>query len=111
VNTAPKIVHIAYEPGVLRIIDQTKLPETVDVLSLTAPAAVADAIREMRVRGAPAIGIAGAYGLAIAALDSAAKADSPDHILPGDLVGSGTRARSRSSDRRQSFVGRERAAQ
>jgi methylthioribose-1-phosphate isomerase len=78
VNTAPKIVHIAYEPGVLRIIDQTKLPETVDVLSLTAPAAVADAIREMRVRGAPAIGIAGAYGLAIAALDAAAKADSPD---------------------------------
>jgi methylthioribose-1-phosphate isomerase len=81
VNTAPKIVHIAYEPGVLRIIDQTKLPETVDVLTLTAPAAVADAIREMRVRGAPAIGIAGAYGLAIAALDAAAKADSPDHFL------------------------------
>ena len=80
-TAAPKIAHIAYEPGVLRIIDQTKLPETVEVLSLTSPAAVAHAIREMRVRGAPAIGIAGAYGLAIMALDAAAKADSPDHFL------------------------------
>jgi len=66
---------------VLRIIDQTKLPETVDVLSLTSTDAVADAIREMRVRGAPAIGIAAAYGLAIAALEASTKADSPDHFL------------------------------
>jgi methylthioribose-1-phosphate isomerase len=73
--------HIAYEPGVLRIIDQTKLPETVEVLSLISPAEVAEAIRTMRVRGAPAIGIAGAYGLAIAALEAAAKADSADRFL------------------------------
>jgi methylthioribose-1-phosphate isomerase len=76
-----KTAHIAYEPGVLRIIDQTKLPETVEVLSLTSPAAVAAAIKEMRVRGAPAIGIAGAYGLAIAALDAAPKADMPERFL------------------------------
>jgi methylthioribose-1-phosphate isomerase len=73
--------HIAYEPGILRLIDQTKLPEAVEVLSLDSPAAVVNAIREMRVRGAPAIGIAGAYGLAIAALGAAQKADSPDHFL------------------------------
>lgn len=72
---------MAYEPGVLRIIDQTKLPESVEILTLTTPAAAAEAIRAMRVRGAPAIGIAGAYGLAIAALDAAAKADSPDRFL------------------------------
>ncbi|MBV8082300.1 MAG: S-methyl-5-thioribose-1-phosphate isomerase, partial [Candidatus Eremiobacteraeota bacterium] len=73
--------HIAYEPGVLRIIDQTKLPESVEVLELRSPESVASAIREMRIRGAPAIGIAGAYGLAIAALDAAAKADSPERFL------------------------------
>ncbi|HME82266.1 MAG TPA: S-methyl-5-thioribose-1-phosphate isomerase [Candidatus Eremiobacteraceae bacterium] len=78
---APRPAHIEYEPGVLRIIDQTKLPEFTEVVSLTTPAAVAEAIREMRVRGAPAIGIAGAYGMAIAALAAAAKADSPDHFL------------------------------
>jgi methylthioribose-1-phosphate isomerase len=81
VTAAPKIAHIAYEPGELRIIDQTKLPETVDVVSLTSPAGVANAIKEMRVRGAPAIGIAGAYGLAIAALEAAPKADSSDRFL------------------------------
>ena len=78
---SPREPHIAYEPGTLRIIDQTKLPERVEVLTLTSPAAVAEAIRTMRVRGAPAIGIAGAYGLAIASLQAAAKADSPDHFL------------------------------
>jgi len=73
--------HIAYEPGVLRIVDQTKLPGEVTVLSLTSAGEVAAAIRDMRVRGAPAIGIAGAYGLAMAALSAASKADSPDHFL------------------------------
>ena len=79
--TAARPAHIAYEPGVLRIVDQTKLPESVEVIALTSPGAVADAIKTMRVRGAPAIGIAGAYGMAIAALEAAAKADSPDHFL------------------------------
>ena len=80
-TTAARTAHIAYEPGTLRIIDQTKLPETVEVLTLISAAGVANAITEMRVRGAPAIGIAGAYGLAIAALEASAKADSPDHFL------------------------------
>ena len=78
--TPARPAHIAYEPGVLRIIDQTKLPESVEVLALTSPAAVAEAIRTMRVRGAPALGIAGAYGLAIAALE-AASVDSPERFL------------------------------
>jgi methylthioribose-1-phosphate isomerase len=48
-------------------LDQRKLPlEEVDVACTTA-AAVADAIRTMIVRGAPAIGVAAAYGLALAA--------------------------------------------
>src|SRR4051812_39391654 len=54
-------------PGVV-LLDQRRLPEeVVDVRCATA-AEVADAIRDMVVRGAPAIGIAAAYGLALAAL-------------------------------------------
>jgi methylthioribose-1-phosphate isomerase len=50
------------------LLDQRRLPdEVVDVRCATA-AEVADAIRDMVVRGAPAIGIAAAYGLALAAL-------------------------------------------
>ncbi|HEY1294719.1 MAG TPA: S-methyl-5-thioribose-1-phosphate isomerase [Chloroflexota bacterium] len=52
----------------LVLVDQTRLPrETVLVRCHTAED-VADAIRSMQVRGAPAIGVAAAYGMALAAL-------------------------------------------
>lgn len=50
------------EPS-LRIIDQTRLPAEEVYLDLKSPEEVWDAIRQLKVRGAPAIGIAGAYGL------------------------------------------------
>ncbi len=50
----------------LRIIDQTKLPWSVDILRLTELREVAHAIRSMQVRGAPLIGAVAAYGLALA---------------------------------------------
>ena len=54
------------EPGQVVFLDQRKLPgEEIDVECHTA-AEVADAIRTMVVRGAPAIGIAAAYGIALA---------------------------------------------
>ncbi len=57
--------------GGLRLIDQTRLPaEEVYVLCRTA-AEVAAAIRDMVVRGAPAIGAAAAYGAALAARQGA----------------------------------------
>jgi methylthioribose-1-phosphate isomerase len=49
------------------MIDQTCLPEELVILDLETPEAVADAIHSMRVRGAPAIGVATALGLALAA--------------------------------------------
>lgn len=52
--------------GALQIVDQTLLPHTISVLTLSTAAAVAEAIVALRVRGAPAIGIAGAYGLFLA---------------------------------------------
>jgi methylthioribose-1-phosphate isomerase len=49
------------------LLDQRRLPAEVVELDCRTAAAVADAIRAMVVRGAPAIGIAAAYGLALAA--------------------------------------------
>ncbi len=50
-------------PGVLRLIDQTKLPETFEFMETDDAATIHDAIRRLVVRGAPAIGCAAALGL------------------------------------------------
>ncbi len=52
------------------MIDQTKLPNSLEFVSYTDYNQVADAIRNLVVRGAPAIGVSGAFGLALAALQS-----------------------------------------
>lgn len=63
---------IAWIEERLRLIDQRELPHTLTYIDYTEPRAVADAIREMVVRGAPAIGITAAYGMVLAAQQSAA---------------------------------------
>ena len=73
---------IAWSDGQLRLLDQTLLPQEEVWLTLTDHRQVAEAIRSMRVRGAPAIGVAAAYGLALAAL--ARHADDHDALL-GDV--------------------------
>lgn len=65
-----------WEGGTLRLLDQTRLPEEEVWLTLRAWQEVAEAIRGMRVRGAPAIGIAAAYGLALALWSLPAGADA-----------------------------------
>ena len=52
------------------MIDQTKLPNSLEYVTYTNYNQVADAIRNLVVRGAPAIGVSGAFGLALAALQS-----------------------------------------
>lgn len=65
-STLDKIQSVKYEHDKLIILDQTKLPmETIYTLLDTAEE-VWDAIFHLKVRGAPAIGIAAAYGLYIA---------------------------------------------
>lgn len=59
---------IEYRDGVVRLIDQTRLPAALEYVECRTWQEVAAAIREMRVRGAPAIGVAAAYGLALAGL-------------------------------------------
>ena len=49
-------------PGTLRMIDQTKLPAEFLEIDLTTVKQVWEAIKMLRVRGAPAIGVAAAYG-------------------------------------------------
>ena len=56
----------------LQMIDQTKLPLEEVVLTLRDHEEVAQAIARMQVRGAPAIGVTAAYGMALAALRSPA---------------------------------------
>src|ERR1700681_116246 len=51
-------------PG-LRLLDQTRLPVEEIWLDCETPEQVADAIRRLAVRGAPAIGVAAAYGLVL----------------------------------------------
>jgi methylthioribose-1-phosphate isomerase len=63
---------IEWSAGRLRLLDQTRLPDEEVWLELTDAHQVAEAILSLRVRGAPAIGVAAAYSLALAAEASAA---------------------------------------
>ncbi len=58
---------LRWRDGVLEMIDQRALPARVEYLKYDSAAAVADGIRSMVVRGAPAIGCAAAYGVALEA--------------------------------------------
>ena len=59
---------IEWVDGDIVIIDQTLLPARLEYRTLRTTAELAEAIKVMRVRGAPALGIAGALGIAQAAL-------------------------------------------
>ncbi len=63
----------------LRILDQSKLPHDESFIDLIGYQDVALAIREMKVRGAPAIGIAAAYGIALGAQST--RAENKDEFL------------------------------
>jgi len=69
--TAPTFRPIRWSEGAVRLIDQTRLPSEEVWLEFTNYRGVVAAIKEMRVRGAPAIGVAGAYAVALAALEVA----------------------------------------
>jgi len=56
---------LEYKDGILKLIDQTKLPLEHCVVDCKTYQEVASAITDMIVRGAPAIGVTAAYGIAI----------------------------------------------
>jgi len=61
------------------MIDQTKLPNKLEFVEFDDFNQVANAIKTMVVRGAPAIGVSGAFGLALAVLQS--KATTKDDLI------------------------------
>ena len=58
---------VSFERNRLRILDQTQLPRRVTYLYPTSAVDVAAIIKRLAVRGAPAIGVAAAYGMAVEA--------------------------------------------
>jgi methylthioribose-1-phosphate isomerase len=63
--TPERIVRL--EPDAVVLLDQRRLPEEEIEVRCASASEVADAIRTLAIRGAPAIGVAAAYGLALAA--------------------------------------------
>ncbi len=61
---------ISWEKGALRLLDQRQLPHRLEYLPINDIPAAVEAIASLAVRGAPAIGIAAAYALAVAAKGS-----------------------------------------
>jgi methylthioribose-1-phosphate isomerase len=75
-----------WENNELKMIDQRILPRRFEVLSYRGHVEVAHAITDMVVRGAPAIGAAAAFGLALAGYESASSSSSG---LVADLQAAG----------------------
>ncbi len=64
------MVSVEWRNGLLRFIDQTKLPHQEVYIETADYRIVGEAIRKLQVRGAPAIGVAAAYALVLAANDA-----------------------------------------
>jgi len=92
--------------GALRVLDQTALPGEERWLELDTIEGVLEAIRELRVRGAPAIGIAAAMGL-VAVLRSRAVAGGP--TARSDFLSVATEVGSRLAEARPTAVNLRRA--
>ncbi len=58
---------VEWKDGAVRLLDQSRLPESVEFLDCRDYQTVADAIRNLKVRGAPAIGVTAAMGVALGA--------------------------------------------
>src|SRR3972149_265136 len=70
---------LEWKDNKLVMIDQTKLPNELVFVEFTDYNEVANAIRTLVVRGAPAIGVSGAFGMALAALQS--KATTKEELI------------------------------
>ncbi len=79
----PTIIHNP-STGTVDLIDQTRLPHEKAIIAVREATEMADCIRTMKIRGAPAIGVAAAFGVALAVERFAGDASAlPPHL---DLV-------------------------
>lgn len=74
---------LEFRDSSLWLLDQTRLPLETVILQCRDTATVAEAIINLRVRGAPAIGLAAAYGVALAALNLAGQGVSETAFRSG----------------------------
>ena len=81
---------VEYRDDAVVLIDQTRLPHAFATVTCRTAAEVARAIRDMLVRGAPAIGVAAAGGMAVAARESRAETAA---ALLADLEAAGAMLR------------------
>lgn len=72
---------IWWEDGTVRMVDQSRLPLVGDLLVCNTYEGVCHAIRGMAVRGAPALGVAAALGIALWAVTEGAEIESRDDFL------------------------------
>lgn len=75
---------LRWRDGVLELIDQRRLPASFETVRCASAAEVATAIHDMVVRGAPAIGCAAAFGIA---LEAHRHATQPREVLDRALAG------------------------
>jgi methylthioribose-1-phosphate isomerase len=80
-NSPATLEWIGDENGFLRLIDQTRLPTELAFVDCRDMAAVWEAIKSLRVRGAPAIGVAAAYGVVIGIQQSIADLEQTTSYL------------------------------
>ncbi len=64
---------IEWKEGKVFLIDQRKLPLKFEIINCSTYQEVAEAIKKMKIRGAPAIGVAAAFGMVLAAYSSKAE--------------------------------------
>lgn len=74
------------EKNCVRLIDQTQLPHQLEFLEITTYTDMARIIRDMHIRGAPAIGVAAAFGMVLAAQEFQ---DQPIHMFSRSLSEAG----------------------
>lgn len=76
-----KIKTIEWVDNVSRMIDQTILPKEFKLVDIKTTEEMYSAIKDMIVRGAPAIGIAGAHGISLAAIELSKTTDNKEDFL------------------------------
>jgi methylthioribose-1-phosphate isomerase len=87
--TLPPTITWDEDSGTIVFIDQTRLPGRVEIVKCRTVQRLVVAIRRLEIRGAPALGVAGAFGIALAANNS--RNSDPDGFLAalkqeGDLI-------------------------
>lgn len=92
IATAPVVEWVGESDGLLRLLDQTLLPGETKTIECRSVEQVVEAIRSLRVRGAPAIGVAAAYGVVVGLREVAntdrAKFDDRLHAVIQQLAAS-----------------------